>query len=387
MRILMIAPQPFFEPRGAPLCVYQHIKALLALGYEVDLVTYPFGNQVQLPNLTIYRAPALPFIHGVKPGLSLAKFPLDLLVFFTALSRLCLRRYRYLHTHEEAALMGILLAALFGCKHLYYMHCNLAQVVSERPFIMRCVQIVQRMMVRGADAVVAFYPEIALTARRMAPGKPVYIVTPPAVDEEVQPALEQEIIQMQQLWNLGEGPVLLYTGTLEAYQGLDILLRSVADVRKVFPNATYLIVGGKPEQVKHFRYLARKLGVANEVRFTGQRPLEEMPHYMALATILLSPRSKGTHTPLKLYTYLRSGKPILATNILSHTQVLTSEIAMLVPPTPQGLAEGVLELLLHPRQAQALGECGQRFAEEHYSWPMFLEKNRQLHDAFAPLAG
>ncbi len=53
MRILMIAPQPFFEPRGAPLCIYQHIQALVTLGYEVDLVTYPFGNDVDLPGLKI----------------------------------------------------------------------------------------------------------------------------------------------------------------------------------------------------------------------------------------------------------------------------------------------------------------------------------------------
>ena len=81
MRILMIAPQPFFEPRGAPFCVYQHIKALVAHGYKVDLVTYPFGKDIDLPDLRIYRAPSVPFIHGVKPGFSLAKFPLDLLVF------------------------------------------------------------------------------------------------------------------------------------------------------------------------------------------------------------------------------------------------------------------------------------------------------------------
>jgi glycosyltransferase involved in cell wall biosynthesis len=48
------------------------------------------------------------------------------------------------------------------------------------------------------------------------------------------------------------------------------------------------------------------------VHFVGQRPPEEMPPYMELADILLSPRNKGTNTPLKLYTYLRSGKPLLA---------------------------------------------------------------------------
>ncbi len=68
MRILMISPQPFFESRGAPFCVYQHIKALVTLGYEVDLVTYHIGKSVQLPGLRIFRAPAIPFIRGVKPG-------------------------------------------------------------------------------------------------------------------------------------------------------------------------------------------------------------------------------------------------------------------------------------------------------------------------------
>src|ERR1700682_1193393 len=103
MRILMIAPQPFFEPRGAPFCVYQHIKALVTLGYKVDLVTYPFGKEVTLPGLRIYRAPSIPFIRQVKPGPSLAKSPLDLMVFLTAVWRLCVRRYPYLHTHEESA--------------------------------------------------------------------------------------------------------------------------------------------------------------------------------------------------------------------------------------------------------------------------------------------
>src|SRR6516164_8511754 len=88
MRILMISPQPFFEPRDAPFCVYQHIKALVTLGYEVDLVTYHVGKDVELPGLRIYRVPNLPFIRTVKAGPSLAKFPLDMLLFFMAFWRL-----------------------------------------------------------------------------------------------------------------------------------------------------------------------------------------------------------------------------------------------------------------------------------------------------------
>src|SRR5260370_19984935 len=99
MRVLMIAPEPFMEPRGTPFSVYHRARALLALGYEIDLVTYPIGERVALPGLHVYRSPSLPFIRKVSIGPSLAKLPLDALLFLTAFWRLCLRRYRYLHTH------------------------------------------------------------------------------------------------------------------------------------------------------------------------------------------------------------------------------------------------------------------------------------------------
>ncbi len=390
VRILMIAPEPFLEPRGTPFSVYHRAKALVTLGYEVDLVTYPIGKQVALPGLRMYRAPALPFIRKVKIGPSLAKFPLDLCLFLTALWRLCLRRYRYIHTHEEAGVMGVVLAFIFGCKHLYDMHSDLSQQMSNFAFtkstvLIRCVEALQKLIVSRADAVIAICPDLEQTVKRLAPGKPVYMIENVAVDEALPPANESDVALIRQRWKLGTDPVLLYTGTFESYQGIELLLRSVALVRPAFPNARYVLVGGKPEQVEKQRLLAQKLGIAEMVCFVGQRPLEEMPQYMALADILLSPRSEGTNTPLKLYTYLRSGKPILATDIYSHSQILTSRMAMLVPPTQEGLARGALELLNNPELAQRLGAYGQSVAEKNYSWPAFLEKNSHAYSEFTGL--
>lgn len=390
MRILMIAPEPFLEPRGTPFSVYHRLKALVTLGYEVDLVTYPIGKQVTLPGLSIYRAPALPFLRKVKIGPSLAKVPLDLLVFLTALWLLCLKRYRYLHTHEEAGLMGVLLASIFGCKHLYDMHSDLSQQMSNFAFtknrlLIRAVEVVQRLIIRQADAVIAICPDLECTVKRIAPNKPVYLIENVAVDEGLAVAHDDDTVRLRSQWNLGDGPILLYTGTFESYQGIDLLLQSVKAVCSEFPAARYVIVGGRPEQVEQQRLLAQELGITEQVCFVGQRPLEEMPQYMALADILLSPRRNGTNTPLKLYTYLRSGKPILATAILSHTQILTSAMAQLVEPTPEGLARGALALLQDWKLAQALGENGRQFAEKQYSWPAFLEKHRQAYSEFTAL--
>jgi glycosyltransferase involved in cell wall biosynthesis len=391
MRILMIAPEPFLEPRGTPFSVYHRAKALATLGYEVDLVTYPIGKQVAFPGLRIYRAPALPFIRKVKIGPSLAKFPLDLCLFLTALWWLCWRRYRYIHTHEEAGVMGVVLALIFGCKHIYDMHSDLSQQMSNFAFtrnklLIRGVEALQKLIVCRADAVIAICPDLEQTVKRLAPGKPVYMIENVAVDEALPPANESDVALLRQQWRLGTDPVLLYTGTFESYQGIELLLRSIPLVRSTFPNARYVLVGGKAEQVEKQRLLAQELGIAGMVCFVGQRPLEEMPRYMALADILLSPRSEGTNTPLKLYTYLRSGKPILATDIFSHSQILTSRMAMLVPPTPQELARGALELLNNPELARRLGEYGRSVAEKNYSWPAFLKKNYRAYCEFTGVA-
>ena len=387
MRILMIAPEPFLEPRGTPFSVYHRAKALTMLGYQVDLVTYPIGKRVEMPGLRVYRSLSLPFIRKVKIGPSLAKFPLDLFLLITALWRLSVGHYQYLHTHEEAGLMGVFLARLFGCKHLYDMHSDLSQQMSnfaftKNKFLIKSIESVQKYIIRQADAVIAICPDLETTVRAIDAEKPVYMIENVAVDEALPEAPMDDVVALRRKLQVGDGPVLLYTGTFEGYQGIELVLHSIPNVLKSFPDAHYVFAGGKPEQVEAQRQLAQELGIAERVRFVGQRPLEEMPMYMAMADVLLSPRSRGTNTPLKLYTYLRSGKPILATAILSHTQILTPEMSILVSPTAEGLAQGTLQLLAQPEHARQLGKQGRLIAEKLYSWSAFLEKNRRAYEHF-----
>jgi glycosyltransferase involved in cell wall biosynthesis len=387
MRILMIAPEPFLEPRGTPFSVYYRIKALLSLGYQVDLVTYPVGKPVQMPGLRIYRVPRLPFIRRVKIGPSLAKFLLDPFVFLLAFWRLCLTRYRYIHTHEEAGVMGAVLSILFGCKHLFDMHSDMAEEMTNFSFtksrwLIGCVELAQKWIVHSSKVVIAVYPELEQAVKRVDPNKPVYLITNAPVDVDLPAPDQQKVTDLRAQLGLVDGPVLVYTGTFESYQGIDLLLQSIAHVRAACPQARYVLVGGRPEQIAEQQQLAQDLGITDMVHFVGQHPVEEIPLYMALADILLSPRNKGTNTPLKLYTYLRSGKPILATKIHSHTQILNPDIALLVSPTAEGLAQGALELVQNPQLASQLASNGQKVAEENYSWEVFMEKNRRCYEAF-----
>src|SRR5215210_2829793 len=110
MHILMIAPEPFFEPRGTPFSEFHRIRALTTLGHTVDLVTYPFGHDVEMPGLRIHRCLRPPFISRIGIGPSWVKVPLDASIALTAIRLALSRRYDAVHSHEEGGAIGIVLA-------------------------------------------------------------------------------------------------------------------------------------------------------------------------------------------------------------------------------------------------------------------------------------
>jgi glycosyltransferase involved in cell wall biosynthesis len=118
--------------------------------------------------------------------------------------------------------------------------------------------------------------------------------------------------------------------------------------------------------------------------FAGERPAEEIPTYLRACTALVSPRSRGTNTPLKIYQYLRSGKPIVATRLLTHTQVLSDETSILTGATPREFGEGILAALADPERAATLGANAQHLAETKYSYEAYLDKTKRACAALAP---
>ena len=146
---------------------------------------------------------------------------------------------------------------------------------------------------------------------------------------------------------------MLYTGTLEPYQGLDLLLEALVAVVARHPATRLVVAGGRPEQVDELARRATSLGLSGRVELLGLVPSPLIPALEAAADVLVSPRSRGRNTPLKIFSYLRSGRPIVATDIASHTQVLDGETSILVPPTAAGLAEGLERVLAGEALARA----------------------------------
>lgn len=386
MRILMIAPQPFFEPRGTPFSEFHRIRALTDLGHHVDLVTYPFGKDVTMRGLQVFRSLRPPFVRSVKIGPSAAKIPLDALLTLTVIRRALSGSYDVIHSHEEGGWIGVLLAKLLRLPHLYDMHSSLPQQLSNFAFsgsraITGVFAFMERLMIHGSRVVIVICPALQDTVRAIDPAARVVLIENAPGSGEGEPTPTQVAAVRQAHGFAAETPLVLYTGTFEAYQGLDLLFAAMAIVKHAHPGARLLLAGGKSAQVEAAKGQARAAGIDDVTVFAGERPAEEIPAYLRAAHVLVSPRSRGTNTPLKIYQYLRAGRPTVATRLLTHTQVLSDETAILTEPTPEAFAGGILLALEDVARADAVGQRARDLAETKYSYDAYLDKTRQACQA------
>jgi glycosyltransferase involved in cell wall biosynthesis len=374
MRVLMISPHPVYSPRGTPISVFNRAAALCALGHQVDLVTYPIGEDRAVDGLT-YRRTALPGVHRVGVGPSLAKVALNATVAYGSLSALLRGKGHYdvVHTHEEAGILGHLYAPLVRLPHVYDMGNDWGVVLqnyglSRHNPLVAAAAAIERRVVASAGVVIAHFPSLAaaIGQRSSTPTEVVYNVS---LDAD---PLAEDVVRLRRAWSPDGRPVVVYTGTLEPYQGLPLLLDAIVHLlASGAARPRLVVVGGQPAQVAALRREIAGRGLAGDVHLTGMVASPSIPACLAAADVLVSPRATGSNTPLKIYAYLTSGTPVVATRIESHTQVLDDRCAVLVAPDARGLAAGIATVLRDAARREELAR-GVEWLRRTYSLESYI---------------
>ena len=174
----------------------------------------------------------------------------------------------------------------------------------------------------------------------------------------------------------------LYVGNLETYQGIDLLLEGMARL----PQDTrfrLIVIGGSDSDIERYRRRGTQLAVNEIVSFIGPRPLAQLNAYLEQADVLVSPRTLGGNTPMKIYSYMQSGKAIVATDIRSHTQVLDDSCAELVAPEPESFAGGISRLVEDVERRNSLGAAAQQKAQSEYSLAAYRSRLKRAYELVA----
>lgn len=378
MKILLLAPQSFYQDRGTPIAVDNLLRVFSERGEEVDVVTYHEGKDVEYDNLTIHRIPSPPFVRNVPAGFSLKKLICDLFLVWTVLRLVGRNDYELVHAVEESVFIAMLLKLFYRLPYVYDMDSSLAQqMVEQIPFLTKgsfFFEFWEGLAVKHADAIAPVCDALAEGIERYDPQKVVILHDVSLLEEtELEP---EDDLRLQ----LGlKSPMLMYVGNLQSYQGIDLLLESFALALQKAA-AELVIIGGSESDIEKYQQMVVRLGIAEHVHFLGPKPLAKLSTNLMQADILVSPRIKGSNTPMKVYSYLHSGTVMLATDLPTHTQVADQSVALLTEPTPTAFAAGMVTLLEDESKRRQLGQAGKQLIEDHYSYPVFQKKSNQLYD-------
>ena len=398
MKILMVAPQPFFTPRGTPFSVYYRTMVTCELGHEVDLLTYGQGDDVEIPGCTIFRVPPFRWLGPVRIGPSLHKLFLDVLMVVWTAWLLMRRRYEVVHAHEEAVFWCRWLKPVFRFRLIYDMHSSLPQQLHNFQFTTSRIihwlfERLERSAIKAAAAVIAICPALRDHAQTLTRDSHKVFLIENSLFTPVRFAARQEAdvkrsvrdaetdrldIACRWINTRRSDQIISYAGTLEVYQGIDRLLDAFSVVVRTLPEAGLLIVGGAAQEVEQYRALAATLKLGNAVHFSGQLSQPEAQRLVAMSSASISPRAAGNNTPMKIYALMGSGVPLVATRIESHTQVLNEDTAVLSDVSSGALGETIIRVLSHPKQAKAIAARAQAWYQEHYSRKAYVDKMRRL---------
>ena len=387
MKLLVVAPQPFFTPRGTPFSVYYRTLVTAEQGVQVDILTYGVGQDIDIPGVRIVRIPRLRWLEPIPVGPSWRKLILDFLMVFWTIGLLLRHRYKVVHAHEEAVFWCRFLKPIFRFRLIYDMHSSLPQQLENfrfttSRFLIGTFKALEDSSLKAADAVITICPDLGDYALVSGVKPDRHVLIENSIFDDVKlhvTDVTEAEANFHEPFTFDPGhPVVLYAGTLEAYQGIEILVEAFAEVLKLRPEARLLLVGGADHQVSKIRKLAESLQLGEACVLTGRVPKTAALHYTRSAQVLVSPRLHGNNTPLKIYEQLASGRPLVATRIRSHTQVLDDSVCYLVDPDAASLGAGLLEALTDESGSAARVRNAMALYEREYSRPVYERKIRRL---------
>jgi glycosyltransferase involved in cell wall biosynthesis len=371
-----VVPQAFFSIAGSPLNISNMCKVLTQIGYEIHLVTLPLGRDLTVPGLIYHRVGRIPGLDHVPIGFSFAKLTYDVLLAVRAFRLLRRQRFAAVHAIEDAALFAAPIARWFRTPMVVDLDSDICdQLLGNNSRIVRALEILARPLRRSAlrrsTCAITVAGELTRLVRSESPGTPVFEIKDVPGDELMRAADPDKVEQLRREFGLPVERLIVYTGNFDRRQGVETLIDAMPLVRAHFPDSLLLVVGGEPHQIVTLHARAARIGADQVVRLIGKRPVHEMPEFMAMASVLVSPRLEPYVTPLKIYAYMASGRPIVATDLPTHTDVLDLNSAILAPPSAEGLADGIVRAFNEPARSAQLGVRARQLVERNHTYDTF----------------
>jgi glycosyltransferase involved in cell wall biosynthesis len=178
--------------------------------------------------------------------------------------------------------------------------------------------------------------------------------------------------------------LVTYLGTMGPQDGVDLFVEAARHVLERMPGEVRFVAMGGGNQLETLRATVQRLGLANDVVFTGRIPDEQVRRTLATTDVAISPDPANDFneycTMNKTLEYMAMGVPAVAFD-LEETRVSAAEAALYAPPNdPAAMGELVVELLHDPARRAAMAEAGRQRMAGPLAWRVSAQNLLAAYD-------
>lgn len=377
MKILVIAPTPFFSDRGTHIRILEEAYALEGLGHDITIATYHIG--ASLPEslgskMDVRRIRRWLFWYKkLEAGPDWQKIVLDLLlikkVFFLARTK----RPDILHAHlHEGVLIGWAVQKLLfwrGMKLVADFHGSLTKEMVSHDylkvsFLQRFFQLVERVIDNLGDRAVASSWDNAEELNHI------------RIKNRVMPLLDGTRLRMfeglpdkrslREKYGIPQDKVVVtYTGALIPNKGIRLFLEAVPLIAAEHPEAHFVIAGFPVDQITE--HTEQPL-FRERATIISPLPYFNLPGILRLSDIGVDPKDTSTRQASgKTLQYMGAGLPVAVFDTANNREYLAEAGTYAKEVTPAGLAAAIGELVAFRELRETRGALSRKRAEE-FSW-------------------
>jgi glycosyltransferase involved in cell wall biosynthesis len=359
------------DTKGAALHLRGISHAFAALGHQVEVVGVAASAQHAWSRLDV-PANVVPHL-GRAIGAERERRKMATVASVRKLAHRVARRLEPDAIYERLSLFGdagVEVARRAGCRHVVEVNALLAdeEAAWRNLLLVEDAQRIEASVLAAADLRIVVSEELAATVRRYAPGGPTAVV-PNGADTDLFSNPPDRTQARHSLSLPLSAPLLVFTGTLRPWHGLDIAISALAELTE----DVQLVVAGDGElQAKLVRH-AQRLGVDHRIHWLGKIAHDRIPVLLAAGDIALAPYPglpRFAFSPLKLYEYRVAGIPVIASDVGQIAHVLDHGRSgrLVTPGDPHALASAIRAELSDPSGGQQIARKVRASALIEHSW-------------------
>lgn len=376
MKILVIAPTPFFSDRGAHIRILEESLALEKLGHQITIATYHIGKDIQNDvdtKIDVRRIRRLLFWYKkLEAGPDWQKVLLDIMLIRKVFNLARKQKPNIIHAHlHEGVLIGwIVQKALFWRKIKLvsdFQGSLTGEMLSHgylKNGLNRIFLLVEKIIDRMGDWAIVSSWEGVINIKKLSKKKEVDVVL-----DGINLASFNVKKTKQEIRNeLGlpkDKFIVVYTGGLVANKGINYLLGAIKPVLERRPDIFFLIGGFPPHETQKF---IRENSLEKSVSLVSPLDYFRLPEFLLASDVAIDPKdTEAMQASGKMLNYMAAGLPVVCVDKKNNRKYLGNRAFFCQELSSSEIAEGILYFVNRPYEIKEKGEANKQKAKD-FNW-------------------